>query len=238
MAAAVVFRHLGSPRRRAADIAIGVTMARCGATLLSRNAGDFAEFLGRASVGFGRRNLSQRTEELSSLLVTEARAIWRRRPPFGKVSHLPRNSATNPPERRHPKGKLRHCSDTGRQLTREVLQHCCTWRQSPAEMPQLGDRSRQLTGTMRHAELTLRQLGDKRRQYTLELRQINERMVHLSRALRQNRDTWRHVEERLSQLLEKLSLDFPRFCGHRRKRDNALGGQYGTTKAEAVYGGV
>ena len=37
-----VFRLLGSPRRRAADIAIGVTAAACDATLLSRNAGDFA----------------------------------------------------------------------------------------------------------------------------------------------------------------------------------------------------
>ena len=36
------FRHLGSPRRRAADIAIGVTAAARDATLLSRNARDFA----------------------------------------------------------------------------------------------------------------------------------------------------------------------------------------------------
>ena len=41
-ASAEVFRQLGSPRRRAADIAIGVTAARRGATLLSRNARDFA----------------------------------------------------------------------------------------------------------------------------------------------------------------------------------------------------
>ena len=41
-ASAEVFRQLGSPRRRAADIAIGVTAAFRGATLLSRNARDFA----------------------------------------------------------------------------------------------------------------------------------------------------------------------------------------------------
>ena len=40
--AADVFRLLGSPRRRAADIAIGVTAAARGATLVSRNARDFA----------------------------------------------------------------------------------------------------------------------------------------------------------------------------------------------------
>lgn len=37
-----VFRQLGSPRRRAADIAIGVTATLCDATLISRNARDFA----------------------------------------------------------------------------------------------------------------------------------------------------------------------------------------------------
>ncbi len=37
-----VFRNLGSPRRRAADIAIGVTAAAREALLLSRNATDFA----------------------------------------------------------------------------------------------------------------------------------------------------------------------------------------------------
>lgn len=37
-----VFRNLGSPRRRAADIAIGVTSAAMGATLLTRNISDFA----------------------------------------------------------------------------------------------------------------------------------------------------------------------------------------------------
>jgi predicted nucleic acid-binding protein len=39
--AAEVFRRLGSPRRRAADIAIGVTAAAFGALLLTRNARDF-----------------------------------------------------------------------------------------------------------------------------------------------------------------------------------------------------
>lgn len=41
-AAAEVFRILGSPRRRAADICIGVTAVLRGATLISRNARDFA----------------------------------------------------------------------------------------------------------------------------------------------------------------------------------------------------
>jgi predicted nucleic acid-binding protein len=36
------FRSLGSPRRRAADVAIGATAAALGATLLTRNANDFA----------------------------------------------------------------------------------------------------------------------------------------------------------------------------------------------------
>ena len=40
--AAEVFRRLGSPRRRAADIAIGVTAAATSALLLTRNARDFA----------------------------------------------------------------------------------------------------------------------------------------------------------------------------------------------------
>ena len=39
---AEVFRNLGSPRRRAADIAIGVTAACFEANLLTRNANDFA----------------------------------------------------------------------------------------------------------------------------------------------------------------------------------------------------
>ncbi len=40
--AAEVFRRLGSPRRRAADVAIGVTAAALKALLLTRNARDFA----------------------------------------------------------------------------------------------------------------------------------------------------------------------------------------------------
>lgn len=40
--AAEVFRMLGSPRKRAADIAIGVTAATMGATLMTRNRRDFA----------------------------------------------------------------------------------------------------------------------------------------------------------------------------------------------------
>jgi predicted nucleic acid-binding protein len=39
---AEVFKRLGSPRRRAADIAIGVTAAAMDAVLLTRNARDFA----------------------------------------------------------------------------------------------------------------------------------------------------------------------------------------------------
>jgi len=39
---AEVFRNLGSPRRRAADIAIGVTASCLQATLLTCNASDFA----------------------------------------------------------------------------------------------------------------------------------------------------------------------------------------------------
>ena len=42
IAAADVFRRLGSPRRRSADIAIGVTAASHNATLMTRNARDFA----------------------------------------------------------------------------------------------------------------------------------------------------------------------------------------------------
>lgn len=41
-AAAEVFRSLGSPRKRAADIAIGVTAAAVAAPLLTRNARGFA----------------------------------------------------------------------------------------------------------------------------------------------------------------------------------------------------
>jgi hypothetical protein len=40
--AAEVFRRLGSPRRRAADVAIGVTAAAHEAALLTRNVRDFA----------------------------------------------------------------------------------------------------------------------------------------------------------------------------------------------------
>ena len=40
--AAECFRQLGSPRRRSADIAIGVTAAAAGARLLTRNRRDFA----------------------------------------------------------------------------------------------------------------------------------------------------------------------------------------------------
>lgn len=40
--AADVFRRLGSPRKRAADIAIGVTAATCEAVLVTRNTRDFA----------------------------------------------------------------------------------------------------------------------------------------------------------------------------------------------------
>ena len=40
--AAEVFRRLGSPRKRAADVAIGVTAAAQEAVLLTRNARDFA----------------------------------------------------------------------------------------------------------------------------------------------------------------------------------------------------
>jgi predicted nucleic acid-binding protein len=40
--AAEVFRALGSPRKRGADVAIGVTAAASGATLLTRNTRDFA----------------------------------------------------------------------------------------------------------------------------------------------------------------------------------------------------
>lgn len=42
LTAAEVFRRLGSPRRRAADVCIGVTAMLRSATLISRNARDFA----------------------------------------------------------------------------------------------------------------------------------------------------------------------------------------------------
>jgi predicted nucleic acid-binding protein len=44
--AADEFRRLGSPRRRAADIVIGVTAASHGATLISRNHEDFHDIQG------------------------------------------------------------------------------------------------------------------------------------------------------------------------------------------------
>lgn len=40
--AAEIFRRLGSPRRRAADVAIGVTAVAMDAILITRNARDFA----------------------------------------------------------------------------------------------------------------------------------------------------------------------------------------------------
>ena len=40
--AAEVFRLLGSPRRRGADVAIGVTASAASAVLITRNARDFA----------------------------------------------------------------------------------------------------------------------------------------------------------------------------------------------------
>lgn len=52
-AAAAVFRELGSPRRRAADIAIGVTALRTQATLVTRNASDFADIRGLAVLNVG-----------------------------------------------------------------------------------------------------------------------------------------------------------------------------------------
>ena len=51
--AADVFRNLGSPRRRAADIAIGVTAATMGARLLTRNSRDFAGIPGLEVEGAG-----------------------------------------------------------------------------------------------------------------------------------------------------------------------------------------
>ena len=50
---AEVFRQLGSPRRRAADIAIGVTAASRNATLMSLNARDFAGIPGVHVDGVG-----------------------------------------------------------------------------------------------------------------------------------------------------------------------------------------
>ncbi len=45
-AAAEVFRRLGSPRKRASDIAIGTTALLCGAPLYTCNARDFAGIQG------------------------------------------------------------------------------------------------------------------------------------------------------------------------------------------------
>ena len=53
--AADVFRSLGSPRRRAADIAIGVTATFKRATLLTRNGRDFAGIPGLELEGFAPR---------------------------------------------------------------------------------------------------------------------------------------------------------------------------------------
>jgi predicted nucleic acid-binding protein len=50
-----VFRGLGSPRRRAADIAIGVTAAAMGAVLATRNARDFAGIPGLEVIGTSER---------------------------------------------------------------------------------------------------------------------------------------------------------------------------------------
>ena len=52
-AAAAVFRELGSPRRRATDIAIGVTTWLSQATLVTRNASDFKDIRGLAVLDFG-----------------------------------------------------------------------------------------------------------------------------------------------------------------------------------------
>ena len=45
-AAAAIFRSLGSPRRRSADIAIAVTAVAVGATLATLNPGDFQDIPG------------------------------------------------------------------------------------------------------------------------------------------------------------------------------------------------
>lgn len=49
-----VFRQLGSPRRRAADVAIGVTATAMAALLLTRNARDFAGIPGLEVEAVGR----------------------------------------------------------------------------------------------------------------------------------------------------------------------------------------
>ncbi len=52
-AAAETFRSLGSPRKRAADIAIGTTAAAAGAVLLTRNPKDFAGVPGLTTEAVG-----------------------------------------------------------------------------------------------------------------------------------------------------------------------------------------
>ncbi len=52
-AAAETFRSLGSPRKRAADIAIGTTAAAAGAVLLTRNPKDFADIPGLTAEAVG-----------------------------------------------------------------------------------------------------------------------------------------------------------------------------------------
>ncbi len=54
--AAEAFRLLGSPRRRAADVAIGVTAVARGAALITRNVRDFAG-IGGLDVVDGRESL-------------------------------------------------------------------------------------------------------------------------------------------------------------------------------------
>lgn len=53
--AAEAFRRLGSPRKRAADVAIGVTAALEDAVLVTRNARDFAGIPGLRVEGSGPR---------------------------------------------------------------------------------------------------------------------------------------------------------------------------------------
>lgn len=54
--AAEVFRRLGSPRKRAADVAIGVTAATHDAVLVTRNARDFAGIPGLKLEAAGPRS--------------------------------------------------------------------------------------------------------------------------------------------------------------------------------------
>jgi predicted nucleic acid-binding protein len=55
--AAEAFRRLGSPRKRAADVAIGVTALADDAILLTRNARDFAGITGLRVEAAGPRSL-------------------------------------------------------------------------------------------------------------------------------------------------------------------------------------